>query len=261
MVRFMEAWNSFLIECLETGRDDLFDDAIKNGADLTQLEDGDDIVSMAINTERIDIVERILKAGGDPNVKTNFNGRTSLFYATARDDDLRFDMVCLLIKYGAVADRDIDEKGGSCVHEAAEKGQLETLKVLVESGAAKCLRSFDEIDRTPLHCACAGGHVEAVKYLLSVGADINANNHERIGDTALSDVAQTCSPEMAELLLENGANPLVGGWMHLSAYDHALERKKPDGLIVIALMERYIRERGYTRIQGEELNRRKGKPV
>lgn len=256
MVRFMEAWNSFLIECLETGRDDLFDEAIKNGADLTQLEDGDDIVSMAINTERIDIVERILKAGGDPNVKTNFNGRTSLFYATARDDDLRHNMVCLLIKYGAVADRDIDDEGGSCVHDVAEKGQLETLKVLVESGAAKCLRSFDEIDRTPLHCACEGGFLEVAKYLLSVGAKVDANNCDRIGNTALRDIAQTCSPAMAKLLLENGANPLVGGWMLLSAYDIALERKKPDGLEVIALMERYIRERGYTRIQGYDLNRR-----
>jgi len=247
----MESWNSFLIECLETGRDDLFDEAIDNGADLTQLEDGFAIVSMAVQTNSLEIVERILKAGGDPNLKDEF-GHTSLFYAVWSDHEHKNEIVKLLIKFGATADQDIDAYGDSCVHKVAEDGNLELLRILVESGSEECLHSFDDTDRTPLHCACDGGNLEVVRYLLSKGVDINANNHDRIGNTALSDVAQTCTPEMAEFLLERGANPLIGGWMHLTAYDRALKRKKPDGLKVIALIEQYIKEHGYTWVQGGE---------
>lgn len=240
-----DSWNSFLIECLVKGRIDLFDEALASGADVGELEDGEDIVSMAVRTDRLDVIERILMAGANPNAKTEF-GRTSLFNAVWGKGKNRVEIVKLLVKYGASADLDIDEDGESCVHTAAENGDLELLKILVESGAEACLRSFDDIDRTPLHCACKSGALEVVEYLLSCGIDVNANNEDRIGDTALSDVAQTCTPEMAKLLLEHGANPLIPGWMQLTAYDRALKRKKADGLKVIALIERYIQERGFT---------------
>ena len=74
------------------------------------------------------------------------------------------------------------------------------------------------------------------KYLLSAGADVNANEEEKIGDTALAEVAENCSYEMAELLVKAGANPIIQGWMQTTALYNASKRKKEEGRRVYELL-------------------------
>ena len=121
------------------------------------------------------------------------------------------------------------------LHIAADKGDLNRVKELVESGSD--VNAFDEdLSLTPLHYAAKSGHVEVVRYLLSVGSNVNAHQKEKIGETPLGEIAANCSYEMAELLIKAGANPTIPGWMQLTALDIARDRKKEEGRRVYMLL-------------------------
>jgi hypothetical protein len=49
-------------------------------------------------------------------------------------------------------------------------------------------------------------------------------------------VAAICSFEIAELLVKAGANPIIPGWMHITALDRAKKRKKEEGQRVYILL-------------------------
>ena len=123
------------------------------------------------------------------------------------------------------------------LHEAAAQGDLAKVKELAEKGAD--INAFDEdLSRTPLHYAVIAGHRDVAAYLLSVGADVNAHEEAKIGETPLGTVAATCSYEMAELLINAGANPTIPGWMGRTPLDRAQERKKPEGQRVYTLLRK-----------------------
>jgi ankyrin repeat protein len=68
---------------------------------------------------------------------------------------------------------------------------------------------------------------------------VNANEAEKIGETTLCLAVQRDYPEMVELLLKNGANPDITGWMGLSARLRARRRKDEDGKKIMQLIEIY----------------------
>jgi ankyrin repeat protein len=120
------------------------------------------------------------------------------------------------------------------LHFAAQAGKLSEVEVLLKKGRA--VNVFDDLQKTPLHYAAEGEHIEVVKFLLSHGADVNAHNEKQIGNTALREVAATCSLEMAQILIDAGANPTIPGWAAMSALDLAKKRKNGDGPKVYALL-------------------------
>ena len=121
------------------------------------------------------------------------------------------------------------------LHFSADDGNLEKVKELIEGGAD--VNAFDdEMSFTPLHYAVKADHIEVAKFLLSVGADVNAHNEATIGETPLGEVAATCSFEIADLLVKAGANPIIPGWMQISALHRAQKRKKEEGQRVYKLL-------------------------
>ena len=121
------------------------------------------------------------------------------------------------------------------LHIAAGDGDLKRVKKLIDEGYD--LQAFDEgLSFTPLHYAVKNAQIEAVKYLISLGADVNAHEEEKIGETPLGEVAENCTYEMAEILVKAGANPIIPGWMQLTALDRASERKKDEGRRVYELL-------------------------
>jgi hypothetical protein len=53
----------------------------------------------------------------------------------------------------------------------------------------------------------------------------------------LAEVAGHCSPEIAEVLIVNGTDPTIPGWMQLTALDRASGRKRPEGQRVFELLQ------------------------
>jgi len=122
------------------------------------------------------------------------------------------------------------------LHFAAADGDIERMTELLALGADP--NRFDELGRTPLHHAAAAGNIEAVERLLSAGAAVNARDESRAGDTALGDVAPTCSLEMATVHVRAGADPNIPGSMQVTALHRAAKRKRGDGPAVYELLQR-----------------------
>ena len=81
---------------------------------------------------------------------------------------------------------------------AANNGQVEVIKVLVELGADKDAKTAG--GGTPLHHAAGMGYVEAVKVLAQLGADIAAQTAH--GEKALQVSIRCGQHEVAQVLRE-----------------------------------------------------------
>ncbi len=94
--------------------------------------------------------------------------------------------------------------GWTPLHLAAAFANAETVKVLLELGAAPNQRSRNGLDNTPLHACAAISHSAAIAtVLLDHGAEVNAK--QAGGFTALHSAAFNGSTELVRLLLERGA--------------------------------------------------------
>jgi len=127
------------------------------------------------------------------------------------------------------------------LHRAAADGDIAEMERLVAAGCS--LGIFDDLSHTPLHRAVENEQYKAALWLLKHGAQVNANEEDRIGETALCIGAQGNCPEIVELLLQHGANPDIKGWMGLSATVRAQNRKDEEGRKISELIERYRRKR------------------
>jgi len=72
--------------------------------------------------------------------------------------------------------------------------------------------------------------------LLDAGAEVNAHDEAHAGNTPLAEVAGRCGLEIAEVLVVNGADPTIPGWMQLSALDRSSGRKRSEGRRVFELL-------------------------
>lgn len=104
-----------------------------------------------------------------------------------------------------------NQYGDTPLQSASRKGHMEMVKFLIEQGA---LSEYHAQGEQALLGAASSGHFEIVKLLCSEGK-VNPNAHDDQGQTALyyaagmkdSSSNQESGLEMAEFLLERGANP------------------------------------------------------
>ena len=94
----------------------------------------------------------------------------------------------------------VERKKMNC-HVAAEKGNLDRVKLLLDQGADK--DKFDGNGNTPLRLASAFGHFDVVQYLVEQGASLDKDS---INYTPLAIAANQGHLEIARYLLEQGAD-------------------------------------------------------
>ena len=117
------------------------------------------------------------------------------------------DVITALLQAGA----DVNARGEwdrTALHEAAEHGTLDVVRVLLEASAEVDARprGFDDFFRgspTPLHLAARNPDPEVAAALLEAGADVDGRGQG--GETPLHNAAWNPNPAVAELLLEAGA--------------------------------------------------------
>ena len=96
-----------------------------------------------------------------------------------------------------------DERGRSPLLRASPSGKFAVVKMLVEAGAR--VRTTDNEGDTCLTLAAYFGHTETVRYLVSL-PEVDVNHSEEDNLTALHFAAQENHPQVAEVLIDAGAD-------------------------------------------------------
>ncbi len=126
--------------------------------------------------------------------------------ASDQQSAVRCPVLLLLVVFGASAllvpipaySQDLDSQ----LLEAAEDGETEKVKALLESGAD--VNAKDLIGLTPLMLAASLGYTETVATLLEAGANLEAK--DILGHTTLGLAESGGHTEVVELLKKAGAN-------------------------------------------------------
>ena len=87
---------------------------------------------------------------------------------------------------------------------AAQRGDVEKVKLLLAKGADINYKDKIVLGHTPMTIAAAWGHTEVVKLLLDHGAPVDQQNDD--GTSTLQCAASTTKSEMVKLLLDRGAD-------------------------------------------------------
>lgn len=123
-------------------------------------------------------------------------GLTPLFYAVRKN---QINVVEFLLDK---SDINYAMGGYTLLHEAAENGYLELVKVLLENKAN--INAKNERNWTPLHAAAYNGYLEIVKVFVQNGADVNGKVIN--GCTALYYAVENGNENIVDLLVKHGAN-------------------------------------------------------
>ncbi|KAE8441914.1 hypothetical protein EG329_004172 [Mollisiaceae sp. DMI_Dod_QoI] len=97
---------------------------------------------------------------------------------------------------------EVDENGDTLLHRAAEAGDSDLVRAILDQKAAADPRNGS--GATPLGIAAWNGHIAIARLLLERGANVNAANKDQ--HTPCHHVAETGNTTMLKLLIDNGAD-------------------------------------------------------
>ncbi len=169
---------------------------LKNGANPNMTDsDGFTSLHMAVKNGYSNIMQLLLKLEVDPNISNNV-GWTPLF--TAINNKVVFNDIEQLLSFRANVNIQ-DISGMTPLDLAIEKGQTETIKILLDYGAIceihtaaesenievftllltnkKAVNKTESKGETILHKVCIKGNLSQIKILMKHGSNINAVNH------------------------------------------------------------------------------------
>jgi len=134
--------------------------------------DGTTALHWAVRADDLDLTDLLLRAGAKIGT-ANREGMTALQLAAINGSA---PMLQKLIKAGADPDARLSSHGDTALMMAARTGAPDAIKLLVESGANVNARESWG-GTTPLMWAASERHPEAVTLLLDAGADVNARSN------------------------------------------------------------------------------------
>jgi ankyrin repeat protein/L-ascorbate metabolism protein UlaG (beta-lactamase superfamily) len=114
--------------------------------------------------------------------------------------------------------------GAAEIHDAAQQGDIETVKNLIQDNP-ELVNATDDFGNTPLHFAAAGRQNEIAEFLISQDADVNALN--TVNQSILLYAAYFDNAVVAEDIIEKGARlneqDIIGrAPLHYAARQHSL---------------------------------------
>ena len=167
---------------------------LARGADPNAKNDSG-VAALIPATDNLESTRMLVEAGAEVNARTEA-GDTALIVAAQRAGGAR--VVEYLLDKGANL-KTATNDGATALHHAAECGDVDVLKLLVDKGAdVDAQRKNPFGGQSPLASAVVFGHGAAVRYLLSKGAKAN------IGDAGLSRAVFQGNVEIVKALLEAG---------------------------------------------------------
>lgn len=146
------------------------------------------------------------------------------------------DIVKLLVTRSRMSCNAQKANGATPVYVAADSGNLNCIKILIEEGACDAGLP-DDARITPLHRAVSNGHLDVAEYLLkTAGVDVDPKDFS--GSTPLHHAVRKSNNAMVNLLLQHGANSTIVNVRALSVLDIA--RDKGIAQDMLALMESQV---------------------
>jgi ankyrin repeat protein len=125
---------------------------------------------------------------------------TAFHHAAEKGDP---DIVKMLLQHGADIDALYDGGRAKPINNAVYNGHFEVVKILVQEGADLKFSKDSGADPV-LHSAAYSGNAEIIEYLIKHGCDVNEKGIFR--DSALHVAAEHGKYHAAQILLKNGAN-------------------------------------------------------
>jgi uncharacterized protein len=116
----------------------------------------------------------------------------------------------------------LSSDGWTPLHLAAHFGQIDVVRLLLNSGAVVKARSTNPLQNQPIHAAAAGRHSAIVRLLIEHGSSPDARQHG--GWAPLHAAAQVGDLETARALIEAGADISVRADNHQRPLDLALTK-------------------------------------
>ncbi len=224
-----------LMEAADKGNLSAVQLLLKHGAQVNRKDkDGKTALMHAADEGHTPVVQALLAAGADPSAKDE-DGETALMMA---EEERHNDTATVLRNFhktapaaapaalvgkqgmkavlraayeGETALRQLlaggtavdcaDNDGETALMEAADKGNLPAVQLLLKCGAKAGLQ--DHEGKTALMDAASDGHTEVVRVLIAAGADVNARDED--GETALMKALEDHHNDTAEALRAAGA--------------------------------------------------------
>jgi ankyrin repeat protein len=188
-------------------------------SDCPYCERGETWTTKNIHRRETDkIKQRVL---ADPAYAVSDDGDgTPLWLAIAHGE---LDLVNYILQHSAGPTAEPDG-GAACLMAAISLEQpcsVEILSKLVTAGVSVCFNGYGGWLCTPLHWAADAGDVDKARILLDAGANVNERTEDIDGDTPLIKAASKGRLEMVRFLLERGADPKLQDACGANALAHA----------------------------------------
>lgn len=114
---------------------------------------------------------------------------------------------------------------------------VEIVQYLIDRGVS--LNERDSARWTPLHYAVSGRHNEGVKVLIDAGAEVDPLTDKNMTPLYMCVQEKPFNIEVAELLLESGADIDTARGDAMSIWTFAHEIDEPDSGILLSVIESY----------------------
>ena len=188
-------------------------------AQLPALSDEQSQLLAAVRTGKVDVATALVKKGIDVNFA---RGASPLLVAVGRQD---LGLVKLLLSYGADVNF-FDEQQHTVLIMAIDSGNLELFKLIMAQEPDLNTQSRAIPLRTPLMQAAENGEMEMARLLVEAGADIHIEDYYE--DQALAFAAYHNRPEVVEFLVASGAELNHVSSQNRTPLDHARRKGLAD---------------------------------
>ncbi|KAJ3642829.1 hypothetical protein Zmor_025581 [Zophobas morio] len=169
---------------------------LKNGADIKLRDSYDTPLTAAVREGNLQMVKLLLKKGADVD-DCDFKGVPPIIRASKEN---KSDILELFLKQTVNTDL-VDGEGNTALVAAVRNESSDVIQCLLKYGTDV---NESKNDKTPLAWAAEKGSVNSLKVLLKAGADINMLSTD--GNTALGTAVRFKRLEAARYLTNNNAN-------------------------------------------------------
>jgi ankyrin repeat protein len=177
---------------------------LKSGGDPNQtLPEGETALMSAARSGQVNAVRTLIAHGADVNARDGYRGQTALMWAAARNNtEVVRDLLAAGADLGIRTSRGAPPKpAGPAASTSALVSNFETGQSLFSAAPPTGFSAF--------MFAVRSGSIETVKALLAAGADVNDTLSD--GSNALIVACANAHWELADLLLDQGADPNLSG--------------------------------------------------